>query len=330
MGNKEVYEMLTDRVIKDCQEKKKLPWQKPWVGGGEEMFPRNYARDYHYSGTNWLLLYILSPAPDCAYITMQEASELRAKHLKAQGETITKKPSKKGKGFYFVDGNNKLIKGVKPEESKKWLPVLYYNHYKRKEEAVINGKKVIKEERVPFAKYYRVYHVSQCFDLGYKNPIEIIGKLKFCPIQKAEAIIADMPNKPTIKHEQTRAYYSPMTDYINLPPKNLFNGEPEYYSTAFHELGHSTGHQTRLNRESIVEAAGLHTYSYEELVAEFTALMLCCQAGIENHTYNNSLAYMQSWLKRLKDNPTWLVKAASQAQAATDYIMNVKREYKND
>ena len=97
----------------------------------------------------------------------------------------------------------------------------------------------------------------------------------------------------------------------------------EYYSTFFHELVHSTGHKRRLGRSGVEEVAafGSHEYSKEELVAEIGSAMLCGVAGIEQVTLDNSAAYIQSWLKALKNDERMIVSAAGQAQKAADYIL---------
>ena len=109
---------------------------------------------------------------------------------------------------------------------------------------------------------------------------------------------------------------------VNVPEIIRFDGSEEYYSVMFHELGHSTGHLSRLNRfESNDIEFGSHSYNYEELVAEMAATMLCSHCGIEQ-TVNNSVAYLTGWAAFLKnERKTTLFGAASKAQAAVDYIL---------
>jgi antirestriction protein ArdC len=144
------------------------------------------------------------------------------------------------------------------------------------------------------------------------------------PIAEAEAIVANMPNPPRIGFDGgARAFYRPQLDSIHLPARNSFESAGEYYSTLFHELTHSTGHRTRLDRPTLTEVVpfGSETYSKEELVAEFGASFLCAHVGIEN-TINNSAAYINGWLKKLKSDPKLAIIAASQGQKAADYILN--------
>ena len=170
-------------------------------------------------------------------------------------------------------------------------------------------------------RYYSVFNVQQCEGLEL-TPIET--PKPFDAIEAAEDIIANMPDRPQIAHDGgDRAYYAPYRDEIHLPPRAAFDGAGEYYSTAFHELGHCTGHPTRLGRfenTASIAAFGSPDYSREELVAEFAAAFLCNGAGIEN-TIENSTAYIRGWAKKLRKDKRLVVTAASQGQKAADYVL---------
>ncbi len=106
-----------------------------------------------------------------------------------------------------------------------------------------------------------------------------------------------------------------------MPLRNNFLDAPHYYATLFHELVHSTGHTTRLNRLE-KGSFGSHSYSKEELVAECGSAFLCALAGISNERIEtNTTAYIQSWISALKSDPKMIVQAAAQAQKATDMIL---------
>src|SRR5262245_3273838 len=119
------------------------------------------------------------------------------------------------------------------------------------------------------------------------------------------------------------AYYRPSTDTVNMPQRELFPKAEHYYSVLFHELTHSTGHMSRLNRETLRDMLtfGDTNYGKEELVAEMGAAYLCGVAGIVNETVDNSAAYIQGWLSKLRKDKRILIQAAAQAQRATDYIL---------
>jgi antirestriction protein ArdC len=186
-----------------------------------------------------------------------------------------------------------------------------------------NGEETGK--KIPWLKGYNVFEINtQCEGLSSKRKEETY---EHDPIQEAEKVVQNYMNAPEIRYSSGRAYYHPALDYVNMPPMIDFKQCEEFYCVMFHELAHSTGHKSRLNRPGItgIAAFGSETYSKEELVAEMTAAMLCGTAGIEN-TYENSAAYIASWLKALKSDNKMIVQAAAQAQKAADYILGVKWE----
>jgi antirestriction protein ArdC len=144
---------------------------------------------------------------------------------------------------------------------------------------------------------------------------------------EARMIVVGMPKKPTIKHGTTTAFYQPATDTVSMPDMENMASPEAYFSTLFHELAHSTGAACRLNRKSLVENMGMHAsrqvYGEEELVAEMSAAFLNAHAGIFEKQSENSAAYIAGWLKVLKgaDAKTWVIRAASQAQKAADFIL---------
>jgi antirestriction protein ArdC len=142
-----------------------------------------------------------------------------------------------------------------------------------------------------------------------------------------------MPNPPELYHGATKsilrdrkleAYYSPLLDRPVLPRREAFDSLEFYYSVLFHELTHSTGAKSRLNRETLTQA--LHfgdttNYSREELVAEMGALFLAGHTGIEQVTLENSAAYLANWIRVLKGDPRFVISAAANAQKTVDYIL---------
>lgn len=173
----------------------------------------------------------------------------------------------------------------------------------------------------PILRYYRVFEINtQCEGLETKRKVETY---QHDPLEKAEEIIFAYKEGPTVDFGGDKAFYRPATDHVRLPEKEYFKTIQSFYSVFFHELVHSTGHEKRLNRKEIVtlNSFGSHDYSKEELVAEIGAAMLCGVAGIEQATMENSVAYLQSWLKALKDDDKLIVLAAAQAQKAADHIL---------
>ena len=145
----------------------------------------------------------------------------------------------------------------------------------------------------------------------------------FVPTKAAE-IVVGMPQQPNIKHGMSHAYYSPTNDTVGMPERKRFNTEDAYHATLFHELVHATGHEKRLKRQSITERNGFGSdpYCKEELIAELGSAFLCGQAGIVERTIDNSAAYLEGWLKQLREDKTLIVYAAAQAQKAADFILD--------
>lgn len=182
-------------------------------------------------------------------------------------------------------------------------------------------------KKIPYLRYYKVFEINtQTEGLKSKRKTGPIAELN--PIEEAEKIIAGYQDSPPITRAGGRAYYRPSTDEINVPPLELYNNAAEFYSTTFHEMIHSTGHQSRLNRKDVVKTAafGSEDYSKEELVAEIGAAMLCTLAQIEQTTIDNSASYIKSWLRVLKDDVKMVVLAAGAAQKAADYIQGIKAQ----
>lgn len=188
----------------------------------------------------------------------------------------------------------------------------------------IEDEETGEDKKIPFLRYYKVFEIgSQVEGIEPKREYKTFDH---DPIEEAEKIKKNYINAPSYSHITGGAWYKPFEDRVNVPPMKEFENVHEYYSTLFHEMVHSTGHQNRLNREGITAHNGFGTerYSKEELIAELGASMLCGVTGIDNQTIDNSASYIQSWLRALKDDHTLIVKASQQAQKACDYIQNIQ------
>jgi len=183
-------------------------------------------------------------------------------------------------------------------------------------------------KRTPFLRYHTVFNIAQCEGIPAEK-IPTLPVRQNNPIEACEEILYKMPYKPRIKHKEQKAFYYPEFDFINMPRFDSFKDSQSYYVTLFHELIHSTGHKTRLNRKELMamQPFGSKDYSIEELTAEMGACYLSSFAGIAKEM-TNSIAYLQGWLDKLKKDKRMLVYAAAHAQKATDYIFNIKFEDK--
>jgi antirestriction protein ArdC len=200
-------------------------------------------------------------------------------------------------------------------------PIVFW---KRQEERDERGEP---EERFVL-RYFTVFNIEQC--AGIKPP-PVAPRPAFDPIAACERIVTGFEGRPRIEHGGAVACYIPAIDEVRMPARESFTSSPEYYSCLFHELVHSTGAQHRLARAGILDRTGFgsHAYSFEELVAECGSAFLCAEAGIVNATLDNSAAYIASWSKALKREPTWLVRAAGHAAKAADLVLGRQRAQAN-
>ena len=182
------------------------------------------------------------------------------------------------------------------------------------------------EKEVPFLRYYSVFHVDQCEGIAPRfraSEPSIITPA--AANDAAENMIQDYLHRSGVRlvaHESSEAFYRPSTDTVVLPLRTQFADTAEYYSTAFHELTHSTGHPKRLNRITETARFGSSSYSKEELCAELGASFLVNHLGLETiGNFRNNAAYIKHWLRVLKEDKRLLVTAAGQADKAVHLIL---------
>jgi len=183
------------------------------------------------------------------------------------------------------------------------------------------------EEKKMFLKTYTVFNACQIEGIEFPKPEARPAVSDSCG--EAKLIVAGMPQRPAIRHGSALAFYRPSEDFVSMPEPENMATEEAYFSTLFHELTHSTGHASRLARKSLMENKGQHgnrtTYAEEELVAEMGAAFLNAEAGILESELENSAAYLANWAKAIKEDRTIsVIRAASQAQKAADFILNRK------
>ena len=215
--------------------------------------------------------------------------------------------------------------GGKVKKGAKGYPVVFFKPTVIETEDK-NGEKV--KKTVPLLKYYTVFNISEQVEgLEAKHTRETVER-HHEPVAELEAIKTDYLKRSGVEFynlEQDKAYYSPIDDTIVLPLLEQFDSIEEYYSTAFHEMAHSTGHSTRLNRLNKLAAFGSNDYGKEELIAEITAAAVLNEAGIETEkTIKNSAAYVQNWANAIKGDVKLIVHASSKAQKAFELIMNMQ------
>lgn len=301
------YEIITDQIIKKLEEGQ-IPWVKPWhvttwsCEGMNQMFPAySYSNGKRYSFMNQMLLGF-EPGEFATFDQVKRAGGKVKKGEKSQivaGWIVETKP------IIDPDTND---------------PKLYED-----------GKPITKTTYA--LKYYRVFNIlTQCEGITPKHNWikDDLPTSDLKPQQAAEDIISRYINsanapKFEIIEGSNRAYFSPLEDKVVIPSITQFDEVAEYYSTAFHELTHSTGIESRCNRKLTGKNAafGGKDYSKEELVAEIGSCFLNSTAGLQTeNSFRNSAAYLQGWLKALKDDPKMIVNASAQAEKAAEYILN--------
>jgi antirestriction protein ArdC len=283
-----VYEIVTEKII-NLLEQGVVPWRKPWTSTG---MPRNLVSKRPYRGINYFLL-SASKYVSPFWLTFHQANELGGHVRKGEESTIVI--------FWKVEDSDEKAEDLDTKETEE------------------------KTHRRFLLRYYRVFNLEQC-----ELPQAVLDRLpkiethQHDPIEAVEKIIAGMPNPPEIVRVGSKAFYSPATDRITLPPRELFISAEEEAATETHEIVHSSGSEKRLAREGLCEAApfGSPVYSFEEMVAEMGAAYLCAEAGISNAVIRNQAAYVSGWLNRLRADRKLIVQAAAQAQKAADYVLN--------
>jgi antirestriction protein ArdC len=282
----DIYAIVTEKII-TLLEQGVVPWRRPWVTTG---LPRNLISKKAYRGVNLFLL-SASKFTSPFWLTLRQANQLGGHVRRTEERTLAV--------FWKVEESDT--------------------------DSDCQGSDTTATQRRRFVlRYYRVFNLEQC-----ELPHRILEKLPKAetrehePIAACAEIVGCMPKPPEIVHGGMKAFYSPQIDRVTLPPPELFISSAEYYGSAFHELLHSTGHRSRLARKSVLEGApfGSATYSFEELVSEMGAALLCAAAGISPGTVDNQAAYIAGWLKRLRDDRRLVIRAAAHAQQGADYVL---------
>jgi antirestriction protein ArdC len=258
----------------------------PWKKpwrGGEAGHPRNFVTRHRYRGVNVFLLTSAGFTSPC-WLTYRQAHSLGG-HVR-KGERST--------------------------------PIVFWRWLEREDSE--SGE----TQKFPLLRYFSVFNVEQVELPPSKSWAEAPeSKPDFEPIAECERVVTSIPHPPSIEHGGGVASYLPRLDKVLMPHPWAFEDRESYYATLFHELVHSTGHESRLNRPGISGDIrfGSEAYSKEELIAEMGAAFLSGEVGIETKTVENSAAYVAGWLKSLRNDKRLVVHAAAAAQKAADYLL---------
>ena len=275
-------------------------WEAGWykVGGA----PRNGKTGKNYNGLNALWLYLLAENKgytDPRWVTYQQAKDLKA----------SVKAGEKSSNVFYWSWYDKKTKKPFDEEIVKDMS---------KDER----QKYLDENVRPVLKYYQVFNASQCnnFPKLDAEQQEMPADERARQNAKIESIIANSA-APVYYDGGNRAYYSPRQDSIHLPEINRFHTMQDYYATALHEIAHSTGHESRLSRK-MIGAFGTSEYAKEELRAELASvfMQLDYDISVEGKHFENHAAYLQSWLKSVRDDQKEFFAAVTDAEKISQYV----------
>lgn len=217
---------------------------------------------------------------------------------------------------YFLTFNQAKGLGASVKKGSKSYMVIFWK--------MVEYEKDGEMEEIPMLRYYRVFHIDDIEGLSEEKIPEVPNQESdFDPIASCEQIIEFWIDSPKIRLNRNKACYMPSLDEVFMPNPKLFSNSEAYFSCIFHELVHSTGHRKRLSRHEKFTNLNFasNDYSQEELIAEMGAAYLCGICSIETATIDNSAAYIQGWLKKLKNDKKIIVSVSGMAQKAVDYIL---------
>jgi len=324
---RDVYAEITKKMIAALQGGK-IPWHKPWrvTGLGSGHGPVSLATGKLYRGINVYLLMLAAQEKGYqsdAWGTFNQMAELAG----------MVRDEKTGRYFSprLEDGTvDPTPRGVRKGE--KSTEIVFWKILKKEEWDETKGKNVTKS--IPLLRFFHVFNMDQCeFPEGSKGA-RILDRLAHQPEvtpaehdEFAEGLLANyLASGPSLRHGGDSAHYVPAADHIQMPNLEDFDSTAHYISTLYHEVTHSTGHDSRLKREGIAKGTfggfGSKVYSEEELVAEMGASMLCAIAGVEQAAiFDNSVAYIQHWISKLEQDDKLIIRAARDAQKAVDLVL---------
>jgi len=334
---RDIYAETTQKIIAALQGGK-VPWHKPWRVTGLGDAPTSLATGKVYRGINVLVL--LMEAMDKGYTSNRwgsydQMAELAGlvKHTDVTTGKVRWHSPELEDGT--IDPQPRGVRRGEKATSVVWAKRITVAEKDDDGNVVIDpktGKPKLK--KIPVLKFFPVYNMDQCsFPEGTKGA-KLLAKLnatpEITPVERdeaAEALVAEyLANGPSLAHGGDSAHYVPARDHVQMPTLESFDTTAHYMSTLYHELTHSTGHDSRLKRQGIAEGTfggfGSKVYSEEELVAEIGAAMLCAIAGIDQPAvFDNSAAYLQHWIGKLQNDNKLIYRAARDAQNAVDLIL---------
>jgi putative DNA primase/helicase len=291
---KAFHEQVAEKLIEQLRQGT-APWQKPWQPGEPGAnIPINPVTGRRYRGINIIQL-MMQDRTDQRWLTYKQAESAGAQVLKGEKGTSIQ---------YWKFAEEQTI----TDEAGR--PVLDDQGQPRK------GQLTLERPRVFFATVFNAEQIEGLPPLEHKEPSwQILDRTENI-LQASSAVI--------LHGQHDRAFYRASTDSIHLPGRDQFKTADQYYATALHELGHWTGHSSRLNRD-LLNPYGSVEYSKEELRAEIASMILGDELGI-GHDPGQHAAYVGSWIQVLEENPLEIFRASADAERIRDYILSFEQQ----
>ncbi|TWT96911.1 DNA primase TraC [Botrimarina colliarenosi] len=286
---RDIYQEVTDRIL-DLLDSGVAPWRQPIKRSAHgDGAPKSLSTGKNYRGINVFLLAMTSWAHGY-------------------------------ESDYWATFNQVIKQQGKVKKGEKSTLVVFWK------QAATKDKESGEEISIPVLRHYNVFNAEQCEGINAPDQAATTDEAEpFEPIEEADRIVTSYPAGPLVMHTGSAAMYLPKIDTVRIAAPDRFENRESYYATLFHELSHSTGHKSRLNRglDEAPAPFGSPDYSKEELVAEMGSAFLCAAAGISPPTIEQSAAYIDGWRKKLKDDKKLVVQAAGQGQRAADHILGI-------
>lgn len=291
--------ITTARVL-DALDRGTAPWKRPWKSGSGDI-PRNLATKRPYRGINVMLLWTAGEISPW-WLTYKQAHELGGQVRKGEHHTPI---------VVWKDLKKTLRTAKQLAEARR----------RGDQITIVDGKPTVE---LRFSRVYRAFNVSQIDGLDGVPELDPPAEPTWDPIAACERTIASYPNGPRVRDGGPVASYNPADDLVRMPDRGRFATATDWYAILFHELGHSTGHESRLNRREVTNSPGpaASGYAREELTAEMCAAMLCTHCRIDTAPLlDRAAAYIDGWRRRISDDPKLVITAAQRAQKACDLIL---------
>ena len=227
---------------------------------------------------------------------------------------------------FWMTFHQALESGGSIRKGEKATPIIFFKFREKRDG---EGKVVLSPKGtpavIPLVRWSNVFNLQQTE--GIAAPTLAAGQADGPALEKAEALVRSADLCP-ILHQGFAPAYSPLEDVIRIPPPERFRSPEDYRHTLFHEMTHATGHTSRLNREGVTQPVkfGSDRYSKEELIAELGAAFLSNEAGILDQVrFEDSAAYLHSWMEKFQNDPSLIVSAASHAQRSADWVRGIRQ-----